>query len=652
MILFCSVPLLLNDCSKNKDEPPADHGTLQLQGTIAGGIDLKFGEVTKDIPIDRNFVLKFSASLDTEGIENEISIRDEAGIDVDLTVSFLDNNHSVSLDPLQNLKNGKPYSLIVSSKLTGASGETFAGYSYAFITLNGKVSMQTATINGENFLSSASVVNINPARANIEVSFTEPLDPSTYSTFVSLTGGAAYTLSVSADSMKILLSTEDRLVSLKKYTFTISSGLTAANGFTFSGYSNAFYTAIDSVYKFPVITDQDLLTMIQKQTFAFFWDYAHPDCGMARERLGSGDVVTTGGSGFGIMAMIVGVERGFITRQQALDRMDKMLTFLETCDRFHGAWPHWINGSTGITIPFSASDDGGDLVETTFLIQGLLTFRQYLQPSVPEESGLIDRINTLWHSVEYDFYTRGEEALYWHWSPTTGWTINLKLQGYNETMICYVLGIGSPDHSIPATSYFKGYLNSGSILNGNEYYGYVLPEGQPYGGPLFFTHYSFLGLNPQNLRGPYINFWEQNVNHSLINWAYCADNPKKYAGYSATCWGLTASDGYSGYSAHSPTNDRGVITPTAAVSSLPYTPEQSMDAIRTFYYFLGDKLWGPYGFYDAFSPQNDWYADSYLSIDQGPEIVMIENYRTGLLWNLFMSCPEVTSALTKMGFSY
>ena len=225
----------------------------------------------------------------------------------------------------------------------------------------------------------------------------------------------------------------------------------------------------------------------------------------------------------------------------------------------------------------------------------------------------------------------------------------MKLQGYNETMICYVLGIGSPDHPIPASSYYEGYMNSGSILNGNEYYGYVLPMGPPYGGPLFFTQYSFLGLNPHNLQGPYVDYWEQNVNHSLINWAYCADDPKNFAGYTTDCWGLTASDGNTGYSAHSPTNDRGVLTPTAAISSMPYTPEQSMDAIHTFYYFLGDKLWGTYGFYDAFNPTSNWYADSYLAIDEGPIIIMIENYRTGLCGIFSCHARKLTSALHPWG---
>jgi hypothetical protein len=138
----------------------------------------------------------------------------------------------------------------------------------------------------------------------------------------------------------------------------------------------------------------------------------------------------------------------------------------------------------------------------------------------------------------------------------------------------------------------------------------------------------------------------------MINWKYCEDNPRNYVGYSAECWGLTASDNQSGYSAHSPTNDLGVISPTAAVSSIPYTPDQSMAAIKHFYYMLGDRLWGEYGFRDAFNVSAGWWASSYLAIDQGPMICMIENHRTGLLWDLFMSAGEVQAGLNKLGFTY
>jgi len=401
------------------------------------------------------------------------------------------------------------------------------------------------------------------------------------------------------------------------------------------------------------LTDEKLLDLVQHQTFKYFYDFAHPVSGMARERNSNLETVTSGGTGFGLMAMVVGMERGFVTRQEGIAHIDKILNFLETCDRYHGVWPHWLNGSTGEVIPFSQKDNGADLVETAFLIQGLITVREYLRDTDTKEKELKGKIDTLWHEVEWDWFTQeGQNVLYWHWSPEFEWEMNHAIRGHNETLITYVLAASSPTHPIDSLVYHEGYARNGEIKNGSEYYGIRLPLGEELGGPLFFSHYSFLGLDPRNLADMYANYWEQNMNHTLINRQYCIENPKSYKGYSENIWGLTASDNHEFYSAHSPTNDLGVITPTAAASSIPYTPEYSIQAIRHFYYDLGDKLWGEYGFFDAFNLTEKWWADSYLAIDQGPIVVMIENYRTGLLWDLFMSAPEIAPGLEKLGFSF
>lgn len=492
--------------------------------------------------------------------------------------------------------------------------------------------------------------NVSLEAISIVADFSEALDPADYQGYFYIPAPLQYALS--EGNKRVTITTTAPLDYYKKYSFTVTTGLKGVNGYTFDGFNNSFYTGPDPEPKFPLISEAELLDLIQRQTFRYFYDFAHPASGLARERNTSGDVVTTGGSGFGIMAMVVAMERGFITRAEGLAHIDKILDFLETCDRYHGVWPHWLNGSTGRIVPFSEKDNGGDLVETSFLIQGLITFRQYLDAGVPGEKQIIDRINALWQAVEYDFFTQGQNALYWHWSPNYGFQMNMILRGYNETLICYVLGAGSPTHTISRDTYRYGYMNNGAIMNGNTYYGIKLPMGWAYGGPLFFTHYSFLGLDPRNLEDEWVNYLEQNTAHSLINWKHCETNPYSYIGYSGECWGLTASDNHQGYSAHSPTNDLGVISPTAAISSLPYTPEQSMNAIKHFYYILGDRLWGDYGFYDAFNPTQGWWATSYLAIDQGPVICMIENHRTGLLWDLFMSAPEVRAGLDKLGFTY
>jgi hypothetical protein len=404
------------------------------------------------------------------------------------------------------------------------------------------------------------------------------------------------------------------------------------------------------------LADDDLLDLVQRQTFRYFWDFAHPTSGLARERsnrtFGYGaEVVCTGGSGFGVMTIIVAVERRWIGRDDAVDRLLKMVKFLYKADSYHGILPHFLDGETGRTVPFTRKDDGGDLVETSFLIAGLLCARQYFDKDDARENELRARINGLWREAEWDWHTRGGlRVLYWHWSPNHGWSMNLEIRGWNECLITYVLAASSPRYAIDENAYHGGWAQSRTFTNRRGYYGIELPLGPDYGGPLFLAHYSFLGLDPRGLKDQYADYWQQNVAHVLINREHCIRNPHNYKGYGPDCWGLTASDDHLGYHGHAPDRDLGVISPTAALSSFPYTPEQSMRALRHFYHRLGDRIWGEYGFVDAFSETHDWYADSYLAIDQGPIVVMIENYRTGLLWNLLMSCPEIQAGLRRLGF--
>lgn len=405
------------------------------------------------------------------------------------------------------------------------------------------------------------------------------------------------------------------------------------------------------------LSDSALLDLVQKQTFRYFWDFAHPVSGLSRERSNTSfnyghETVTTGGTGFGIMAIIVAVERKWIKRDTAVKHLLKMVRFLEKSNRYHGVFPHWLNGETGKTIPFSSKDDGGDLVETSYLMQGLLCAREYFSGPAPEETQLRNRISWMWNDVEWNWHTRGGlSLLFWHWSPNHDWSMNNEIRGWNECLITYVLAASSPRYGINADVYQRCWANSNHFKNQREYYGIKLPLGFDYGGPLFFAHYSFLGLDPKGLKDRHADYWVQNLNHTLINREHSIRNPKNFKGYSADSWGLTASDTYNGYNAHSPDNDWGTISPTAALSSFPYTPEYSMQALKHFYYKMGDKLWSEYGFVDAFNESKDWYAKSHLAIDQGPIIVMIENYRSGLFWKLFMRIPEIQAGLKKLGFS-
>jgi hypothetical protein len=425
------------------------------------------------------------------------------------------------------------------------------------------------------------------------------------------------------------------------------------------------------------LSDSALLDVVQRQTFRFFWHGAHPVSGLALERSNTvlaehywdyineawdepnfskkpfgPDAGAIGGTGFGIMSTIVAVERKWIGRDTAVRRLTKIADFLINADAFHGIYPHFMDGRTGKTIKFDRLDDAADIVETSYLLMGFLCAREYFNRETPREVYLRKRINQMWGAANWKWHTNNENKLYWHWSPNNGFDMNFPVWGWNECLITYIMSASSPRHAISKDVYNGTWVGSQGFRNGKTYYGITLPLGNfDRGGPLFFEQYTFLGIDPNNLRDSLgIDYLEQARNHTLINRAYCIENPKKYRGYSEKCWGLTAGDSYKGYVAHCPEVDFGVIQPTAAISSLPFTPKESMEAMRYFYEELGNKIWSKYGFVDGFSIHHNWYAKSHLAIDQGPIIVMIENYRTGLLWKLFMNIPDIQSGLKKLGF--
>ncbi len=402
--------------------------------------------------------------------------------------------------------------------------------------------------------------------------------------------------------------------------------------------------------------DDECLDLVQRQTFRFFWDGAHPTSGLARDRQKTtgdptNDLVAIGGSGFGIMAIIVAVSRGWVSRCDAVNRIGMMLSSLEGTQRYHGMFPHFIDGRTGDIIPFSRKDDGGDVVEGALLFQGFLCARQYFDGETALERDLRRRIDRLWRAAEWDWYRRDSgNHLYWHWSARQGWAMNRKITGWNEGLLAYVLAAGAPDHPIDADVYHEGFASGTGFRNGRSYHGIELPLGMNYGGPLFIAHYAFCGLDPRGLSDRHADYWQQNHRHTLINYEHCVRNPHAHAGYGPDCWGLTSSHGPKGYVAHAPDKDIGVITPSAALSSFPYAPEEALRALRGFLTKPRHRIWGRFGFVDAFCESRNWYARTYLAINQGPIVIMIENFRTGLLWDLFMSAPEVRTGLFKLGF--
>ena len=406
-----------------------------------------------------------------------------------------------------------------------------------------------------------------------------------------------------------------------------------------------------------LLPDEQLLEAVQRRTFDFFWEGGHAGSGLATDRLRNRaeqpiDLVATAGSGFGVMAIIVAVERGWVARVAAVRRLTSMVSLLGKATCYHGALPHFLHGGSGATLPFMRKDDGGDLVETSILLMGLLCVREYFDADAADESLLRGVITGLWSDMEWDWYTQGgRDVLYWHWSPNNGWAMNLEVRGWNECLISYVLAASSPRYGTPVDLYHRGYAVGRDFVNARTYYDIELPLGPAYGGPLYFAHYSFCGIDPRGLKDRYADYWIQNVNHVRINHAHCERNPNAHAGYSAACWGLTSSDDVFGYSSHTPDNDSGTISPTAALSSMPYAPREALAAIRYFLTAHGDKVWGRYGFVDAFNAGQNWFADTFLAIDQGPIIVMIENYRSALLWRLFMRIPDIQRGMRALGFS-
>jgi exo beta-1,2-glucooligosaccharide sophorohydrolase (non-reducing end) len=407
------------------------------------------------------------------------------------------------------------------------------------------------------------------------------------------------------------------------------------------------------------MTDDELLTMVQRASFRYYWEAAEPHSGMTRENTpGNDEIIALGASGFGIMAIAVGAGNGFITRQQAIDRLLRITSFLSAADRFHGAWPHFLSGSTGHSLPvFAMYDNGADIVETSFLMEGLLSARQYFKGDGPSGHELYERITKLWEGVDWKWFraTPRQDALYWHWSPDYSFYIANRLTGWNETMITYLEAIASPTHGIPASDYYSGWVGEGignQYSNGESYYGITLPVGRGTGGPLFFTDYSFMGFDPTGIHDRFTDYYDNNRAQTMINQAYCIRNPHHWKGYGADTWGLTAVDGPHGYVPYEPTPDLddGTIAPTGAISAIAYTPQQSIAALKHFYRDLGAQVWGIYGFRDAFNLQENWYSGITMGLNQAPMAVMIENHRTGLIWNSFMANPEVAAMLQKIGF--
>ena len=407
----------------------------------------------------------------------------------------------------------------------------------------------------------------------------------------------------------------------------------------------------DSAY----LQDRELLDRLQRDTFRYMWEHTFAESGLAYEdsRNKASGQATIGGTGFGVSAIVAATERGWVSRESAVDRILKICLFLrDKTDRtnLHGAFPHWLNGRTGKTISFSEKDDGADLVETAFLMQGLLIARAYFTDDSARERELRDIITQLWHDVDWHWFTNSENSgLYWHWSPGHGFGMGMKITGFNEAMAAYVLALASPTHPISREAAKFWYsTDEYQPKTGN---GYTIEAANAYAGCMFLSHYSFIGLDPRRMSDSFVKrgYMVRNTTHALMNRAYCLESAPVEHQFSEGFWGLTACDIKDGYRYQSAYNEVGTVAPTAALASMPYVPEYAMRVLWNIHDNYKKKFWGKFGPYDAFSLKDKWFASSYLAIDQLAIPCMIENYRSGLLWSLFMNIPEVKEGLGRMG---
>jgi hypothetical protein len=479
--------------------------------------------------------------------------------------------------------------------------------------------------------------------SHVELNWTRPVDGLSYRVYASFDGGQTFGL---------------RAETTKNYYLDFipetarNSVVTYQVATQFQGTESEPVEIVAAVRDF---SDDELLDMMQQYTFRYFWEGAHQATGMALERSnGNGRTAASGATGMGLMAMIVAHEREYRPQQEIKDRILMILEFLENCERHHGAWSHWYNADTYKTQPFTPDDDGGDIVETSFVAAGLIALKNYFLATDEKSVQIRETADRLWKEIDWEWYRNGgQNVLYWHWSPNVGFQKNMKVTGWNECQVTYIMAASSPTHGIPKEVYDEGWARSGNMVNTRTFYGYNISLSSDWGGPLFWIHYSHLGINPNGLKDQYANYWQEHVNTARIHHAYSISNPLGFENYSDKNWGLTASDDPDGYTAHQPmSNDNGTISPTAALASMPFTPEESMKALKYFYRERGRDLYGIYGPYDAFNDERSWVQESYIGIDQGPIVVMIENYRTGLLWNTVMQDADVQTGLNKLGFQY
>jgi hypothetical protein len=392
----------------------------------------------------------------------------------------------------------------------------------------------------------------------------------------------------------------------------------------------------------PSASRDAFLEEVQEASFRYFAEQHNPYNGLIRDsapnRPGvvSNAPATIAGVGFALTAYPVAVERGWMSRASARELTVRTLEFfLTSAEQHNGFFYHFLNFETGVRVNHSELSP----IDTALFLAGALFAAEYY-----DDPKIRDLVEKIYERVDFTWMLNKGKTFALAWSPETGF-LRGRWDVFSEGMLLYILAIGSPTHPIPVESWREMLRTAGSY---RDYRLIQMP-------PLFTHQYPHVWLDLRGQNDGLADYFENSVNASRANRAFCIEQASKFAGYGPNLWGLSASEGPAGYRAYGAppgwtvVHD-GTIAPTACGSSIVFTPEESIACLQNIREYYSDAMWGPYGFSDAMNLGKQWFSDKVLAIDQGPLLLMIENYRTGLIWKFMERSAPVKTALEKIGF--
>jgi hypothetical protein len=407
------------------------------------------------------------------------------------------------------------------------------------------------------------------------------------------------------------------------------------------------------------MTDNQFLDTLQRACFDFFWQEANPSNGLIKDRSSATSPSSIASIGFGLSAICIGIDHGWITREAGRDRV---LTTLRTFwNGPQGTGESSVMGYKGFFYHFLDMNTGHrtwscelSSIDTGLLLAGIIDAKQYFDAADSLDGVVRALADSIYYRMDWNWFRNGDPSIEMGWVPSTKFGTFGPWIGYNEAMILYILALGSPTYPVPAgvwQTWTSGYSY-------RIHYGYAFIEFPP----LFGHQYShcwidFRSINDAVMRPRGFTYFENSRRATLAQRAYCAANPKAWVGYSDTLWGITACDSppgplypYSARGAPPAQNDDGTIAPTAVGGSIAFAPEVCIPTLRSMYDTYRSQIWMKYGFRDAFNLTQNWWGPDVIGIDQGPIIIMIENYRTQRVWNRFMRNPDIQRGLERAGF--